>query len=180
MHIARQLEPRLCLAAAARRAEAPSFQDGMHAWPCFLGSIIASICLIYRDPSLPRPPLLAADFAMSSASREAGPPAKRAKLGSERAVPMPSGANLIEVDGKSCTHEVAWPPGGPENRQASLFRLTALPKCGPTRPGASAAAAAAATGAAGATCTPAQSAGRPAGLWLALSLDRLEGTLEAA
>ncbi|KAL4426270.1 hypothetical protein ABPG77_009885, partial [Micractinium sp. CCAP 211/92] len=24
---------------------------------------------------------------------------------------MPSGANLIEVDGKSCTHEVAWPPG---------------------------------------------------------------------
>jgi hypothetical protein len=37
--------------------------------------------------------------------------AKRARLAPERVAPMPSGANLIEVDGKSCTHEVAWPPG---------------------------------------------------------------------
>lgn len=41
----------------------------------------------------------------------AEPPPKRARLASDRVAPMPSGANLIEVDGKSCTHEVAWPPG---------------------------------------------------------------------
>ena len=45
------------------------------------------------------------------------PPAKRAKLEGNGAVTgsgpaAPQGhVNLIEVDGKSCTHEVAWPPG---------------------------------------------------------------------
>lgn len=43
-----------------------------------------------------------------------GPSAKRlkaAKLGDDRVAAMPVGNNLIEVDGKSCTHEVCWPPG---------------------------------------------------------------------
>lgn len=39
------------------------------------------------------------------------PPAKRVRLDHERALQIPSGTNLIETDGKSCTHEVAWPPG---------------------------------------------------------------------
>lgn len=44
---------------------------------------------------------------------ELQPAAKRLKLSDERAAPMPVGVNLIETaDGKSCTHEVAWPPGG--------------------------------------------------------------------
>ncbi|KAG2483942.1 hypothetical protein HYH03_017262, partial [Edaphochlamys debaryana] len=30
-----------------------------------------------------------------------------------RVAQLPVGANLVEVDGKSCTHEVAWPPGAP-------------------------------------------------------------------
>lgn len=49
-----------------------------------------------------------------------GPAAKKAKaeaavgqqrLGDDRVAAMPVGSNLIEVDGKSCTHEVCWPPG---------------------------------------------------------------------
>jgi ATP-dependent RNA helicase DOB1 len=34
-----------------------------------------------------------------------------ARLGDDRVAAMPVGSNLIEVDGKSCTHEVCWPPG---------------------------------------------------------------------
>lgn len=45
----------------------------------------------------------------------AGPAAKKfkaeARLGDDRVAAMPVGSNLIEVDGKSCTHEVCWPPG---------------------------------------------------------------------
>jgi ATP-dependent RNA helicase DOB1 len=45
----------------------------------------------------------------------AGPAVKKykseAKLGDDRVAAMPVGSNLIEVDGKSCTHEVCWPPG---------------------------------------------------------------------
>ncbi|EFN51100.1 hypothetical protein CHLNCDRAFT_141429 [Chlorella variabilis] len=55
----------------------------------------------------------------------AEPPPKRARLASDRVAPMPSGANLIEVDGKSCTHEVAWPPG----EEGSL--LPPPPRAGP-------------------------------------------------
>lgn len=33
-----------------------------------------------------------------------------ARLGDDRVAAMPVGSNLIEVDGKSCTHEVCWPP----------------------------------------------------------------------
>jgi ATP-dependent RNA helicase DOB1 len=44
-----------------------------------------------------------------------GPAAKKvktdARLGDDRVAAMPVGSNLIEVDGKSCTHEVCWPPG---------------------------------------------------------------------
>jgi ATP-dependent RNA helicase DOB1 len=36
---------------------------------------------------------------------------KVAKLDVDRVAPMPTGSNLIEIDGKSCTHEVCWPPG---------------------------------------------------------------------
>ncbi|GIL48638.1 hypothetical protein Vafri_5094 [Volvox africanus] len=41
----------------------------------------------------------------------APPSAKAARLSDERVARLPVGANLVEVDGKSCTHEVAWPPG---------------------------------------------------------------------
>ena len=60
--------------------------------------------------SLPSLALCAAGD-MASLAGGGEPPVKRFKLAAERAAPMPSGANLIEVDGKSCTHEVAWPPG---------------------------------------------------------------------
>ncbi|GLC55868.1 hypothetical protein PLESTB_001037800 [Pleodorina starrii] len=41
------------------------------------------------------------------------PAAKAPRLagGADRVARLPVGANLVEVDGKSCTHEVAWPPG---------------------------------------------------------------------
>lgn len=44
-------------------------------------------------------------------SREDHPPAKLARLGDDRVAAMPTGSNLIEIHGKSCTHEVCWPPG---------------------------------------------------------------------
>ncbi len=42
---------------------------------------------------------------------DGAPPAKFAKLEEDRVAQLPSGANVVEFDGKSCTHEVAWPPG---------------------------------------------------------------------
>jgi hypothetical protein len=39
------------------------------------------------------------------------PPLKLAKLGEDRVAVMPTGSNVINIDGKSCTHEVCWPPG---------------------------------------------------------------------
>lgn len=41
----------------------------------------------------------------------APPAAKAARFIEERVARLSVGANLIEFDGKSCTHEVAWPPG---------------------------------------------------------------------
>lgn len=38
------------------------------------------------------------------------PPAKVPRLADDRVAQVPVGANVVEVDGKSCTHEVAWPP----------------------------------------------------------------------
>lgn len=58
--------------------------------------------------------MAAADVKRSLAatdSRQDGPPAKLARLGDDRVAAMPVGSNLIEIDGKSCTHEVCWPPG---------------------------------------------------------------------
>jgi ATP-dependent RNA helicase DOB1 len=62
--------------------------------------------------------------AAAAAAAATGPPAgalappvkrqkvePRARLGDDRVAAMPVGQNLIEVDGKSCTHEVCWPPG---------------------------------------------------------------------
>jgi hypothetical protein len=37
--------------------------------------------------------------------------AKAARLEDDRVDKLPGGANLIACDGKSCSHEVAWPPG---------------------------------------------------------------------
>ena len=36
---------------------------------------------------------------------------KHAKLEDDRVAAPSAGANLIQVNGKTCTHEVAWPPG---------------------------------------------------------------------
>jgi ATP-dependent RNA helicase DOB1 len=44
-------------------------------------------------------------------AEDAGPPTKLARLGDDVVAAMPSGTNYIEVNGKSCTHEVLWPPG---------------------------------------------------------------------
>jgi ATP-dependent RNA helicase DOB1 len=56
------------------------------------------------------------------------PPAKVARLGDDVVAAMPSGANYIEANGKSCTHEVLWPPGvegsmlPPKQRQGAPAR----------------------------------------------------------
>jgi ATP-dependent RNA helicase DOB1 len=42
---------------------------------------------------------------------EAAAPSKRPRLNDDRVAALPTGSNLIERGGKSCTHEVAWPPG---------------------------------------------------------------------
>ncbi len=39
------------------------------------------------------------------------PPSKVARLEDDRVAAPSTGVNLVEMDGKSCTHEVAWPPG---------------------------------------------------------------------
>ena len=38
-------------------------------------------------------------------------PSKQPKLEDDRVASPAVGANLIQVNGKTCTHEVAWPPG---------------------------------------------------------------------
>lgn len=51
---------------------------------------------------------------MDTASLNGGddmPPLKVPRLGDEEMYKLPVGTNLIEIDGKRCTHEVAWPPG---------------------------------------------------------------------
>jgi hypothetical protein len=73
-----------------------------------VGGTLPELILASRLPA--RPPQAAATMATDGLAL-IQPPSKRVRLSSERAVPTPSGANLIEVDGKSCTHEVAWPPG---------------------------------------------------------------------
>jgi hypothetical protein len=37
--------------------------------------------------------------------------AKQARLEDDEVAKATTGVNVIEIDGKSCTHEVAWPPG---------------------------------------------------------------------
>ena len=52
------------------------------------------------------------DVGDTSGLRGAGGLAKRPRLsGGDRVAALPSGSNFIEVGGKTCTHEVAWPPG---------------------------------------------------------------------
>ncbi|GFR46723.1 hypothetical protein Agub_g8346 [Astrephomene gubernaculifera] len=62
-----------------------------------------------------RPASAAANGSHADADGDASgapPPAKAPRLhDGERVARLPVGANLVEVDGKSCTHEVAWPPG---------------------------------------------------------------------
>jgi hypothetical protein len=43
------------------------------------------------------------------------PPSKRLRSSSEHAGHLIALKNVIEVDGKSCSHEVAWPPGKKED-----------------------------------------------------------------
>ena len=59
------------------------------------------------------------------------PPAKRARVGEQqRVVPAPAArTNLIEVDGKSCTHEVAWPPGEAGGERPAAADLYASGRC---------------------------------------------------
>lgn len=47
-----------------------------------------------------------------AAPGSAAPPGKMPRLADDnRVARLPVGANLVEFDGKACTHEVAWPPG---------------------------------------------------------------------
>ena len=39
---------------------------------------------------------------------------KQAKLGAEPLPAAEGGVNIVEMDGKTCTHAVAWPEGAPE------------------------------------------------------------------
>ncbi len=50
--------------------------------------------------------------APEAASGSAAPPGKMPRLADDnRVARLAVGANLVEFDGKACTHEVAWPPG---------------------------------------------------------------------
>jgi hypothetical protein len=52
------------------------------------------------------------------------PPSKRLRSSSEHAGHLIALKNVIEVDGKSCSHEVAWPPGKEEdNIQYTTYNL---------------------------------------------------------
>lgn len=89
------------------------------------------------------------------------PPAKRAKLdgtvaASDIDVAAPQGhVNLIEVDGKSCTHEVAWPPGERGNRGSQWADgIVEAARRGADKRSTAAAAAAAACCLDGACCIP--------------------------
>lgn len=42
---------------------------------------------------------------------EEGKEPKVAKVEEDRVARLPVGKNLVQFDGKGCTHEVAWPPG---------------------------------------------------------------------
>ena len=53
------------------------------------------------------------DEQQQNGSAAAAPASKQAKLG-EEALPAPEGGvNYVEIDGKTCTHAVAWPEEGP-------------------------------------------------------------------
>ena len=60
-------------------------------------------------------------------------PSKHAKLEDDRVAAPAVGANLIQVNGKTCTHEVAWPPGEhgsylpPGRSQAAAAKEYAFP-----------------------------------------------------
>ena len=51
---------------------------------------------------------------------------KHAKLEDDRVAAPSVGANLIQLNGKTCTHEVAWPPGE-EGSQLPPARSAAAP-----------------------------------------------------
>jgi superfamily II RNA helicase len=59
--------------------------------------------------------------AGGGAEAEADRSVKLARLGDDRLARLPAGGNLVEFEGKSCTHEVAWPPG----QEGSLLPPTA-------------------------------------------------------
>jgi ATP-dependent RNA helicase DOB1 len=42
---------------------------------------------------------------------DAEPDSKHPRLADETLSDLPGGCNIIEIDGKSCTHEVVWPSG---------------------------------------------------------------------
>ena len=54
-------------------------------------------------------------------------PLKAPRLAEERVAALPVGANLVETDGKYCTHEVAWPPDAPVGSLLPPPRRTDVP-----------------------------------------------------
>ena len=51
------------------------------------------------------------DVLVFPSDEDSAPAKQQRRLAEDRVASLPQGANLIECDGKSCTHEVAWPPG---------------------------------------------------------------------
>ena len=63
--------------------------------------------------SLQATTMVVEDMAGEKRSRcdvEVGRRSKHAKLEDDRVAAASAGANLIQANGKTCTHEVAWPP----------------------------------------------------------------------
>ncbi|PRW05917.1 superkiller viralicidic activity 2-like 2 isoform B [Chlorella sorokiniana] len=102
---------------AAWAAANPPNACSLYCWAQQAAAEEAARLAAALPPELAHSPPGAALLARAKAMSPGQPPAKRAKLGgngaashSELAAPQ-GHVNLIEVDGKSCTHEVAWPPG---------------------------------------------------------------------
>eukprot|EP00798_Chlamydomonas_sp_ICE-L_P020959 gene20959-27812_t len=63
----------------------------------------------------------------ASVKKEGEPSQKEPRLGDDIVAKLPVGANLVEFDGKACTHEVAWPPNAPPGSELPPPKKEGLP-----------------------------------------------------
>lgn len=69
-------------------------------------------------------------ISLGDENPQAEPSKKTRRLADDRVAALPIGANLVEFEGKACTHEVAWPPG---SSGGSSMPPTAAPGRPPAR-----------------------------------------------